>query len=154
MGFLRNVGVFFGVADDEYDEYEDNWPYGDESQSANYVEEIKTLPKGNVRALKRNQRNEPRVAGPDMIVLVSEPTSYDEAPTFVDGLKQGKVIVVNFEKLDKDTKRQIFDFINGGIYSMGGNVQKVTKEIFIFAPRNVEIEGLKDELNKRGVFPW
>ncbi|HCO19215.1 MAG TPA: cell division protein SepF, partial [Tissierellales bacterium] len=31
---------------------------------------------------------------------------------------------------------------------------KVTKDIFILAPSNIEIDGLKDELKNRGIFPW
>jgi len=30
----------------------------------------------------------------------------------------------------------------------------VTKDIFILAPINVEIDGIKDELKNRGIFPW
>jgi cell division inhibitor SepF len=62
--------------------------------------------------------------------------------------------VVNFEQLELNIKRQIFDFINGGIYAVEGKIQKVTKDIFILAPSNIEIDGLKDELKSRGIFPW
>ena len=62
--------------------------------------------------------------------------------------------IVNFEQLDATIKRQIFDFINGGLYAVEGRIQKVNKDIFILAPSNIEIDGLKDELKNRGIFPW
>ncbi len=90
----------------------------------------------------------------NMKIAVHEPLSYDEAPAIVDDLKTRKAVVVNFEQLDSGIKRQIFDFISGGLYAVEGKIQKVNKDIFILAPSNVEIDGLKDELKNRGIFPW
>ncbi len=90
----------------------------------------------------------------NMKISVHEPLSYEEAPAIIDDLKLRKAIVVNFEQLDTNVKRQIFDFINGGLYAVEGKIQKVTKDIFILAPNNIEIDGLKDELKNRGIFPW
>jgi cell division inhibitor SepF len=90
----------------------------------------------------------------NMKIAVHEPLSYEEAPAIIDDLKLRKAIVVNFEQLDTTIKRQIFDFINGGLYAVEGKIQKVTKDIFILAPNNIEIDGLKDELKNRGIFPW
>lgn len=90
----------------------------------------------------------------NMKIAVHEPLSYDEAPQIIDDLKSRKAVVVNFEQLELTIKRQIFDFINGGIYAVEGKIQKVTKDIFILAPSNIEIDGLKDELKSRGIFPW
>ncbi|MDY0234404.1 MAG: cell division protein SepF [Gudongella sp.] len=90
----------------------------------------------------------------NMKIAVHEPLSYEEAPAIIDDLKLKKAVVVNFEQLDTTVKRQIFDFVNGGIYAVEGKIQKVTRDIFILAPLNIEIDGLKDELKNRGIFPW
>ena len=90
----------------------------------------------------------------NMKIAVHEPMSYEEAPAIIDDLKLKKAVVVNFEQLDTTVKRQIFDFINGGLYAVEGKIQKVTRDIFILAPLNIEIDGLKDELKNRGIFPW
>ena len=90
----------------------------------------------------------------NMKIAVHEPLSYEEAPAIVDDLKSRKAVVVNFEQLDSGIKRQIFDFISGGLYAIDGKIQKVNKDIFLLAPNNVEIDGLKDELKNRGIFPW
>ncbi len=44
-------------------------------------------------------------------------------------------------------KRQIFDFVSGGIYSLSGKIQKVTKDIFILAGSLKEKEKSKLSLN-------
>lgn len=90
----------------------------------------------------------------NMKIIVHEPLSYDEAPMIADDLKSRKVVVVNFEQLDQSLKRQIFDFVNGALYALDCKIQKVTKDIFILAPSNVEIDGLKEELKNSGIFPW
>lgn len=90
----------------------------------------------------------------NMKIVVHEPLTYEEAPEIVDDLKARKAVVVNFQQLEIGLKRQIFDFINGALYTMDGKIQKVTKDIFILAPKNVEIDGLKEELQNKGIFPW
>lgn len=90
----------------------------------------------------------------NMKIVVHEPLSYEEAPLIADDLKNRKVVVVNFEQLDQNLKRQIFDFVNGALYALDCKIQKVTKDIFILAPSNVEIDGLKEELKNSGIFPW
>jgi cell division inhibitor SepF len=90
----------------------------------------------------------------NMKIVVHEPLSYEEAPEIVDDLKTRKAVIVNFEQLEATLKRQIFDFINGALYAIEGKIQKVTKDIFILAPSNVEIDGLKEELKSKGIFPW
>lgn len=91
----------------------------------------------------------------NMKLVVHEPLSYEDAPKVIDDLKMRKTVVINLEGLELETKKQIFDFINGGLYSLEGNIQKVTKDIFVVAPNNVEIDGnVKDEIRSKGFFSW
>ena len=122
-------------------------------------EEIKELEeeKYDVTPVNKTKRNTKLVSinqNTNLKIVVHEPLSYEEAPSIIDDLKMRKAVVVNFEQLDMNLKRQIFDFINGGLYAIEGKIQKVTKDIFILAPLNVEIDGIKDELKNRGIFPW
>ena len=127
---------FIGIDDYEEEEY--------------FVEEpVDELETGNAPSTKKFNN---KVV--NMKIAVHEPLSYEEAPAIIDDLKLRKAVVVNLEQLDTTVKRQIFDFINGGLYAVEGKIQKVTKDIFILAPNNIEIDGLKDELKNRGIFPW
>lgn len=88
-------------------------------------------------------------------LVVYEPSKYEEAPKIVEDLKNRKLIVINLEEMEIESKKQIFDFLNGAIYALDGNIQKVSKDIFILAPSNVEIDSrLKEELKNKGIFPW
>lgn len=130
------------IYDDEYEDYED---YEEE-----YEEPVVEAPKAkkvgsNVVSLHTNA---------SMKIVVHEPLNYEEAPKIVDDLRANKTAVVNLEGLDLELKKKIFNFLNGSIYAIDGNVQKVTKDIFVMSPSNVEIDGLKDELKSKGIFSW
>ncbi len=142
MGDLFNKFKYFIGIDDYEEEYT-----VDEDDSFDTIEPPISSKKigGKVVNLHTNS---------NMKIVVHEPLSYEEAPAIIDDLKLKKAVVVNFEQLDTIVKRQIFDFINGGLYAVEGKIQKVTRDIFILAPLNVEIDGLKDELKNRGIFPW
>lgn len=91
----------------------------------------------------------------NMKLVVHEPLSYEDAPKVIDDLKMRKTVIINLEGLELEAKKQIFDFINGGLYALEGNIQKVTKDIFVVAPNNVEIDGnVKDEIRSKGLFSW
>lgn len=145
--FMDKFKYFVGIADeyddDEYEEYEEIEMIED-GGNANMYDSNKNI--NNVVSIHTNDLN--------MKIVIHEPQSYDEAPKIVDDLKKKKVAVVNFENLDLNLKRQIFDFVSGALYSMEGKIQKVTTDIFIVAPKAVQIDGLKDELKEKGIFSW
>lgn len=147
MGFMDKVKYFLGFGDDEYDEeYFEDEEFENEEEEPKKEASIFTKKKDNVVPIQQRKSG--------MIITVQEPLGYDEAPLIIDDLRSGKAVVVNFEQLEASVKRQIFDFINGGIYSIDGSIQKVTRDIFVLAPKNIAIDGLKDELKSRGMFPF
>lgn len=77
------------------------------------------------------------------LVLI-EPKGFEECPKLVDSLKSRKPVIINLEKLETETAKKIFDFLSGATYALNGNVQKITNNIFIFAPENVSIAASQD----------
>ena len=140
-GFLDKAKYFIGLGDEYEEEYTDFPEYEEKVEAP----KSKKTTHNNVVNLHTTS---------SMKIVVHEPLNYEEAPTIVNDLKARKTVVVNLEQLDQTTKRQVFDFINGGLYSLEGNIQKVTKDIFVLAPNSVEIDGLKDELKNKGIFAW
>lgn len=90
-----------------------------------------------------------------MRVVLYEPNNFEEAPSIVNDLKNRKPVIINLENIDLELARKFFDFLNGAVYALDGNIQKVSSGIFILAPNNVDITGnIKEELKSKGVFPW
>lgn len=138
--FVNKFKYFIGV--DDYDDEEEE-----------FLEEDLDLPV-TTKTKKHNNKVVNIHNNTSMKIMVHEPLSYEEAPEIVEDLKSRKVVIINFEQLDAGLKRQIFDFINGALYALEGKIQKVTKDIFILATNNVEIDGLQEELKTRAIFPW
>ena len=72
-------------------------------------------------------------------MLVIEPKNFDECTKLVDNLKSRKPVIINLEHVETELARKMFDFLSGATYALNGNVQRVTSNIFIFAPANVDI---------------
>lgn len=92
-----------------------------------------------------------------MKVVIVEPKKYEEVTVIADHLKQRRAVIVNLEGLldEPETRKSIFNFMNGAVYVLEGTMQKVSKAIFILAPNNVDIDAnMKKELESKAFFPW
>ena len=74
-----------------------------------------------------------------MNVVIMEPKVLDEAQELVDSLKEDKPVIINLNSSNPENGRKIFDFLSGATYALGGSVQKIEDNIFIFAPNNISV---------------
>lgn len=77
--------------------------------------------------------------------------SYDMTGEICGYIKSKKPIIVNMEKLAPHEMQRSVDYLTGACCALNGTVDKVTDNIFIFAPENVSIN--PDKLKSRSVFP-
>ena len=90
-----------------------------------------------------------------MKVVVVSIERFDETKEIVDHLRNKKPVVLNLEKLDKETSRRVIDIISGASYALGGSTQKVAKGILLVAPYNVDImPDVRDGIENGSFFPW
>lgn len=74
-------------------------------------------------------------------VCMIMPKGYEDANEIADILLQGKSVVLNLEGMNVDAAQRVIDFASGACYTMGGNLQKISKKIFIVTPSSVELSG-------------
>ncbi|AOT68436.1 cell division protein SepF [Geosporobacter ferrireducens] len=140
--FLNKVKYFMGL--DDYQEDDDDFV----ETSVEEDEEIIPLNSKKNKIVNIHTTTQ-------MKVVIYEPSEFEEAPSIVDNLKNRKPVIINLETLDQELAKKIFDFLNGAVYALDGNIQKVSKGIFILAPNNVDISGnIREELRNKGLFPW
>ncbi|MDO5716596.1 MAG: cell division protein SepF [Tissierellia bacterium] len=149
MSFLDKMKNLI-IAPDEEEEYE--------REEMDEISEVTEVEKPR-RSYTTSKYAEPKVHAiprttSSFKIQIQDPLKYDDAPKIIDHLIRNDAVVVNFEHLEPELKRQVFDFINGGIYAVQGKIQKVTKDIFILAPRDVAVEGIKEELMESGLYTW
>lgn len=147
MKILSKMKDVIGITDLEEDEmYEEDEAYHQNDHDYEAKEKSNSYrKKNNIINVHSNV---------DMKLYICEPKKYEDCTKTVDELKKRKPVVLNLENLDMEIKKQIFEFIKGSVYALEASIQKISKEIFIIAPSNVQIDGqLKDRLEKN-YFPW
>lgn len=121
----------FGPEEDEYEEEQE-----DVTAAEDWPADIK-------RPADRRAPVVPITAAPQrqsaFKVLVVEPRSFEEVQTIVDQMRSRRPVILNLESLDKDLAQKILNFLNGAIYALGGETQRVAAGIFFFAPQGVDI---------------
>ncbi len=76
-----------------------------------------------------------------MEVCVIKPTSVEDAREITETLLANRTVVLNLEGLDVDIAQRIIDFTSGSCFAISGNLQKISRYIFIITPASVDISG-------------
>ena len=85
---------------------------------------------GTVRPLPRNTSARPHT---------SSPRSFNDAQVVADKFKANTPVIMNLAGLDRDLKRRLIDFSSGVCYALGGHMERVTNDVYLLTPSNVEL---------------
>lgn len=160
MGVLDSIKKVFTVGDeydDSYDEVEDTESY-QEDNVLPLKPKFVSNNSDNIRKIENSYTSK------DTKVIIYEPKEYSEATNIVDSLRNKKIVVVNFAnmkenkeegKSSEQCQKEIFDFINGAVYAINGNIRKIEKTIFVIAPPSVDIDSnISQEFERKGSHKW
>ena len=105
------------------------------------------------------RRNNKVVAMPQpqqVKMVISQPTTFDQAEDICDLLKEKQSVIVNLEYVNKDVARRIIDVVSGAVHALDGHIQKVSNSIFLIAPYNYEItnEMAREEIKNKLSVSW
>ena len=77
------------------------------------------------------------------------PESCTESQDIVDAYKEGRVVVICIENLDKANFLRLFDYLMGAVHALDGELEKVTKNLVVLWPAGVDtsldIDEIEDE---------
>ena len=86
-------------------------------------------------------------------VSVVSPKSYEDAQDMAECFKRQQIVLVNIQNVDGEISKRIVDFCAGLAYALGGRVRPIADQLFLLAPRDVELLDEEDEqLAKREFF--
>ncbi len=123
----------------------------EEEEKATPIRE--TIRKTNITSY-RTSRDVPSVDRGGEMVKVVRAQEFEEVRAMIDLLKENKIVVVNLEGLNVDVAQRIIDCISGSSYALDGKLEGVNDNIFILAPKDVEITGdLKNRLANGSISP-
>lgn len=147
--FMDKVKYFMGFPSHEQEE-----EYQEEDKDEERSIE-RDIPSSKVVSFRSTPASVSSIQSASLKVVLYQPQEFEDAKAIVDNLKAQKPVVVNLETLDGNQAKKIFDFCNGAIYALDGRIQKISRGIFILAPKNVDVLGdVKDELAGKGIFSW
>lgn len=90
-------------------------------------------------------------SGKNMRLVIAKPREFAEAQQIVEHVKTRRPVLVNLEDTELNEAKRIIDFISGATFALDGNMQKVSQQIFVFAPAHVEVNAeVRRELGERG----
>ena len=146
-GFFNRILDAVGLEEEEFENEEIM------NEEEDFYEEEE--PEQEEQRLPRRKQNKvvglPSTAS-KMRMLVFQPSSYEEAECIIDNLKARKPVIMNLDEMDVELGQRILDFVGGAVYSLGGDIKKVARSIFVVAPSNVDIAQSVDERSTRDGF--
>ncbi|MBR0163795.1 MAG: cell division protein SepF [Lachnospiraceae bacterium] len=96
---------------------------------------IRQMPQGRQRKGPAMQQQH------GMEICAIKPTSMEDTREVTDTLLKNRTVVLNLEGIDVDVAQRIVDFVSGSCYAIKGNLQKISRYIFIITPSSVDISG-------------
>jgi len=122
------------VVEDEFDDDDDEDTYVAPKTS-------NTVAKGNVVGMRSQGAHN----GSEVCMIM--PKSFEDANTIADVLLSHRAVVLNLEGIDMAAAQRIIDFASGACYTVGGNLQKISKKIFMIVPQDMNLSGDFDGTN-------
>ena len=144
---MNKIWGAFGMDanEEEEEEYEDN------------NEEIEEEENNKENKLWGRRNKVVAMPQPQQIkMVISQPTTFEQAEDICDLLKDKQSVIVNLEYVNKDIARRIIDVVSGAVHALDGHIQKVSNSIFLIAPYNYEItnEMAREEIKNKLSVSW
>lgn len=141
-GAMRKMGVYLGLLEDAEGEYavpDEGYGYDAEPTQATNVEAARPVAKldDRRRQAPTGPRPAPSVAMSRIVTL--HPRTYNEARVIGENFRDGIPVIMNLSEMaDADAKRLV-DFAAGLIFSVHGQIERVTSKVFLLTPPNVAV---------------
>jgi len=89
----------------------------------------------------------PANAKPHVVV----PASFNQAQDVADKFKGNQPVLMNLQGADRELSRRLIDFASGLCYGLGGQMERVTNQVYLLIPGNVEVSAEeRRRLHERG----
>lgn len=81
---------------------------------------------------------------------ILEPRAPSEKREVINHLLNGQIIAVSLSRLGPDKAMRVFDYIDGAVYAIGGNIRQLPDGVIICTPKDIPVEG-NLKLSDKGV---
>lgn len=135
---LRKTMVYLGLADEDYDEPQQETAPAPRSQAPAAAPAPDRAP---VTPLRRPAPV--RVAAPtDMNeILTVHPRHYKDAQAIAESFREGIPVIINLSQMTEAEARRLIDFSSGLSQGLHGKIERVTNKVFLLSPSHVAVSG-------------
>lgn len=150
----HKVAVYFGIAEEDEDEYEEDETLAPGSQLDEVYSErpnVRKLgtPRSDIDDLFTDTPPRRRssavvrpvepVRQPKVEVYLVVPKTFNDAQQVADKFKADVPVIINLQGAETELAKRLIDFCSGLTYALDGGMQRVGDKIFLLTPRNVEV---------------
>lgn len=134
MGLFDKMKNVFQISSEEFeDDYEVVYETGEQQVVSSVEKRAKNI---------QNKINE----GKNMAKInIVEPRVYAEIENIAPLLLEKQALLLNLKRVDEAQATRIIDYMAGIAYAVGGDIQKISVDIFLIVPANIEVEGMLSE---------
>lgn len=76
------------------------------------------------------------------------PGNCQDGPAIVDAFKNGRVVVICIEELDKENFYRLFDYVMGAVHALDGKLTRADRDTVVLLPYDAEEDVVVDELEE------
>ena len=132
MGFMDKVKDFVAPIEDEDEGYEAQPVETVRNETAAEPQNRYERPKARTNSATLNAKTK---------MVLFEPRSFGEAEEVGQRLKEGRAVVVNLHKLDRDYAQRTIDFLTGVVFALDGKIQKIGQNVILCSPAEIGVQG-------------
>lgn len=83
---------------------------------------------------------------------VVSPQGFNQAQEVGDRYRDNLPVIINLQGTDRDLARRLIDFASGLCYGLGGQMERVSKDVYLLTPADVEVsDEERRRLSERGL---
>lgn len=128
MGVVDKIKEFVAPIDDDGEDILEVEEEMDEAPRARY--ERAKLKNMNINTMNSKTK-----------MVLFEPRSFSEADEVGKRLKEGRAVVVNLHKLDREFAQRTIDFLTGVVFALDGKIQKIGTNVILCSPEGIGVQG-------------
>lgn len=136
MGFMDKVKDFVAPIEDDEDEIDEV-----EVETETPVQKTNAEPEPQPRYERPTTRANTSALNTSVKMVLFEPKSFGEAEEVGQRLKEGRAVVVNLHRLDREFAQRTIDFLTGVVFALDGKIQKIGQNVILCSPAEIGVQG-------------
>lgn len=143
MSVVRNALVYLGFVEDDMSDdmaaYRGQPARQGTTQRTNAYQDPEPSRVQQLAPVRQLHQNPAASPGPVGSVHIVRPESYGDAQQIGDRMRAGLPVIVNLEEAENDLAKRIIAFASGLVYGLDGNLQKLSRRIYLITPGAMEV---------------